>query len=52
MTTILLVEDNERNRKLARTILAFRGYEVVERDAGAPATVPPPLLLRANEVFE
>ena len=27
---ILVVEDNERNRKLVRTILEFRGYEVVE----------------------
>jgi two-component system cell cycle response regulator DivK len=34
---ILLVEDNERNRKLARTILEFRGYEVVECDDGGPA---------------
>ena len=36
-TTILLVEDNERNRKLARTILEFRGYEVVECEDGGPA---------------
>ncbi len=28
--TILLVEDNERNRKLVRTILEFRGHVVVE----------------------
>ena len=34
---ILVVEDNERNRKLVRTILEFRGYEVVECDDGAPA---------------
>ncbi len=31
---VLLVEDNERNRKLARTILEFRGYEVVELEDG------------------
>lgn len=37
MATILLVEDNERNRKLARTILEFRGYTVIECDDGAPA---------------
>lgn len=37
MTTILLVEDNERNRKLVRTILEFRGYEVVECEDGAPS---------------
>ena len=33
---ILVVEDNERNRKLVRTILEFRGYEVVECDDGEP----------------
>jgi CheY-like chemotaxis protein len=37
MTTILLVEDNEKNRKLVRTILEFRGYEVVECDDGEPS---------------
>ena len=31
---ILVVEDNERNRKLVRTILEFKGYEVVELDDG------------------
>jgi two-component system, cell cycle response regulator DivK len=35
--TILVVEDNERNRKLVRTILEFRGYEVVECEDGEPA---------------
>lgn len=34
---ILVVEDNERNRKLVRTILEYRGYEVVECDDGAPS---------------
>jgi two-component system cell cycle response regulator DivK len=34
---VLVVEDNERNRKLARTILEFRGFEVVECDDGAPS---------------
>lgn len=34
---ILVVEDNERNRKLVRTILEFRGYTVVECDDGEPA---------------
>lgn len=28
--TILLVEDNERNRKLVRTVLEYRGHEVIE----------------------
>jgi CheY-like chemotaxis protein len=31
---VLVVEDNERNRKLVRTILEFRGYEVVELEDG------------------
>ena len=34
---ILVVEDNERNRKLVRTILEFKGYEVVELDDGEPS---------------
>ena len=34
MATILLVEDNERNRKLVRTILEFRGYVPVELEDG------------------
>ena len=34
---ILVVEDNERNRKLVRTILEFRGYDVVECDDGEPS---------------
>ena len=34
---ILVVEDNERNRKLVRTVLEFGGYEVVECDDGEPS---------------
>jgi len=34
---VLVVEDNERNRKLVRTILEFRGYDVVECDDGEPS---------------
>ena len=34
---IIVVEDNERNRKLLRTVLEFRGYEVVECDDGEPS---------------
>ena len=34
---ILVVEDNERNRKLVRTILEFKGYEVVELEDGEPS---------------
>ena len=37
MRKILVVEDNERNRKLLRTILRFRGFEVIECDDGAPS---------------
>ena len=37
MSKILLVEDNERNRKLVRTILEFRGYEVIECEDGTPS---------------
>ena len=33
---VLVVEDNERNRKLVRTILRFRGFEVIECEDGAP----------------
>ena len=35
--TILVVEDNERNRKLVRTILKHRGFEVIECADGAPS---------------
>src|SRR5258706_13498004 len=34
---VLVVEDNERNRKLVRTILRFRGFEVIECEDGEPA---------------
>jgi CheY-like chemotaxis protein len=34
---VLVVEDNERNRKLVRTILKFRGFDVIECDDGAPS---------------
>ena len=37
MDKILLVEDHERNRKLVRTVLEFRGYEVIECDDGTPS---------------
>ena len=33
----LVVEDNERNRKLVRTILKFRGFEVIECEDGTPS---------------
>ncbi len=31
---VLIVEDNPRNRKLLRTILRFRGFDVVECEDG------------------
>jgi two-component system, cell cycle response regulator DivK len=31
---ILVVEDNEKNRKLVRDVLTFKGYTVVETDNG------------------
>jgi CheY-like chemotaxis protein len=33
-TRILIVEDNERNRKLVRDVLTFKGYEVIEAETG------------------
>ncbi len=31
---ILIVEDNEKNRKLARDVLAFTGYRLLEAETG------------------
>jgi CheY-like chemotaxis protein len=31
---ILIVEDNEKNRKLVRDVLRFKGYETVEAETG------------------
>ena len=31
---ILVVEDNDKNRKLVRDVLAFKGYEIVEAETG------------------
>jgi CheY-like chemotaxis protein len=31
---ILVVEDNERNRKLVRDVLSFKGYQVIEAETG------------------
>ena len=36
---VMVVEDNERNRKLVRTILEFKGYEVVELEDGEMTVV-------------
>jgi two-component system, cell cycle response regulator DivK len=47
---ILVIEDNEKNRKLARDVLAFRGYRVAEADNAEDglrlaAEAPPDLVL-------
>ena len=34
---ILIVEDNERSRKLARDVLQFKGYQTVEAETGDEA---------------
>jgi CheY-like chemotaxis protein len=31
---VLIVEDNEKNRKLVRDVLTFKGYEVIESETG------------------
>ena len=31
---ILIVEDNEKNRKLARDVLQFKGYRIIEAETG------------------
>jgi CheY-like chemotaxis protein len=33
-TLVLIVEDNDKNRKLVRDVLTFKGYEVIESDTG------------------
>ena len=37
MTTVLLVEDNEKNMKLLRDVLTAKGYRVVEATSGEEA---------------
>ena len=31
---ILVVEDNDKNRKLVRDVLTFKGYEIIEAESG------------------
>jgi len=31
---ILIVEDNDKNRKLVRDVLTFKGYEIIEAETG------------------
>jgi CheY-like chemotaxis protein len=33
-TLVLIVEDNDKNRKLVRDVLTFKGYEVIESETG------------------
>ena len=35
MSPILIVEDNEKNLKLVRDVLQFKGYETLEAMTGA-----------------
>jgi two-component system cell cycle response regulator DivK len=47
---ILIVEDNEKNRKLVRDVLQFKGYQTVETETGEEAvhlarTLRPALIL-------
>ena len=34
MRTVLIVEDNDKNRKLVRDVLSFKGYEILEAETG------------------
>ena len=34
---ILIVEDNDKNRKLVRDVLTFKGYAVIETETGEEA---------------
>jgi two-component system cell cycle response regulator DivK len=31
---ILVVEDNDKSRKLVRDVLTFKGYEIIEAETG------------------
>ena len=31
---VLIVEDNEKNRKLVRDVLTFKGYQIIEAETG------------------
>ena len=33
-STVLIVEDNDKNRKLVRDVLSFKGYEILEAETG------------------
>ena len=44
---ILVVEDNDKNRKLVRDVLTFKGYEIIEAETGKRASVSPKSDIRA-----
>jgi two-component system, cell cycle response regulator DivK len=37
VTTVLIVDDNEKNRKLARDVLGAAGFETLEAESGGSA---------------
>jgi len=38
---ILVVEDHDKNRKLVRDVLTFKGYEIIEAETGEEASASP-----------
>jgi len=38
---ILVVEDHDKNRKLVRDVLTFKGYEIIEAETGKRASASP-----------
>ena len=38
---ILVVEDHDKNRKLVRDVLTFKGYEIIEAETGKWASAWP-----------
>jgi CheY-like chemotaxis protein len=38
---ILVVEDNDKNRKLVRDVLTFKGYAIIEARPGKRASASP-----------
>jgi two-component system, cell cycle response regulator DivK len=44
---ILVVEDNDKNRKLVRDVLTFKGYEIIEAETGKRVSASPKSATRA-----
>ena len=38
---ILIIEDNDKNRKLVRDVLTFKSYETIEAETGKRASASP-----------